>query len=144
MVVLQNSVTLNNIVFMKLQSINSGNECWHSVRLSPFHLIPWDADSRSSSQIPHILWNPKVHYHVHKTPSVVPVLSHMNPVHILICYFYKVHCSILPSISGSSGSPKWYLPFRLSGENSIHISLSLPCSAHHILLDIFTIISDDK
>jgi hypothetical protein len=47
-----------------------------------------------------------------KIPSLVPVLSQMNPIHILTTYFFKTNFNIIyPS---APISPNWQLPSRFS------------------------------
>jgi hypothetical protein len=80
-----------------------------------------DANSYSDTQeIPRLLWYPKVHYRVPNCPPLVPILGQMNPFHILISYFFKIHFSITLQ-SRMPKSPMWSLTFRLPVQNSVCI-----------------------
>jgi hypothetical protein len=82
---------------------------------------PW-----GSQEILRLLQNRKVHYHVHTSPSLVPILSQMRPIHAFLIYFVKTNSgTILPSASRSS---EWYLPLKFSDQHFVCVSyLSNAC-----------------
>jgi hypothetical protein len=93
----------------------------------------------ANQEIPRVLWNPTVHYCIHKFPPPASILSQLDPVHNPTSDFLKIHfIIILPSKPGSSECSH---SFRFSHQNSVYASplpIRATCPAHLIILDFIT------
>jgi hypothetical protein len=56
----------------------------------------WGAANCAAIQkLASVLWKPKVHYRVHKSPPIVPILNQIDPVHIIPSYLSKIYFNIV-------------------------------------------------
>jgi hypothetical protein len=91
----------------------------------------WEAASRSATEeFFNILWNPKVHCRIHKSPLLVPIQSQTNPFHTISSYLRSI---LILSYHIYLGIPSSY--FWLSYHNPACIPLRpracyMPCPAH--------------
>jgi hypothetical protein len=56
----------------------------------------WEAaNCAATEELPSVLWNPKVHCRIHKSPPLVPILSQIDPMPTIRSYLSKIHFNIV-------------------------------------------------
>jgi hypothetical protein len=88
----------------------------------------------ASQEIPRILWNPKVHYHIHKIPRPVLILSQINPIHAPILllevpflYYLPIYAwvfQVVSSLRTPHQNPVWSSP--------LPSTCYMPCQSHFL------------
>jgi hypothetical protein len=66
----------------------------------------WEPSSCANTQeLLNILWNPRVHYRLHKSPSLVSVLCQIDPVLTSLSHLSKIHFNIIHHLRLCLGLP---------------------------------------
>jgi len=131
-------VLISTMKFTKFSTINMIFTYLHNYRLSnSIERSPsWESNRFSANQeITHTLWNPKVHYHIHKCPPPVSILSQLYLVHAPISHILR---SILLFFSLCLGLPSHLFPSGFPTKTlykpSSHTCYT-PCLSHSSLFD---------
>jgi hypothetical protein len=75
----------------------------------------WETVASSAGlEIPGFLWKRDIHYHIHKSSPLIPIMNQISPDHVLPSYWLKIHFNgILPSTPRAS---QWPLSFRFPNQ----------------------------
>ena len=128
-------------VIMNTWICASTSVCIHTYLLTPRSRVLLEklTGFAANQEIPHILWNPKVHYCTHKRPPPVPILSQPHavpkpvPTSSRSILILSSHLRLgIPNGLFPSGFPTKTLCTPLPS------SIRATCPAHLILLDFIT------
>ena len=92
-----------------IRSINCSYLLTYLLRGAKSFLRSWPILSR---EIPRVLWNPKVHYCVYRSPPLFPILCRINPVHAPSSHILKIRLNVILFIAVQ-------LPIKCSYKRSV-------------------------
>jgi len=90
--------------------------------------------SAATPEVPCILQNPKVHYHLHRCRPLLRILIKIHPVHAPTSHLLKIDLNII--LPSTPVSRKWSLTLRFSQQNPVYtfqIPIRATCPAYLIL-----------
>lgn len=114
-----------------------------SLTLEGFNRQSFSSEAYSlaaTQEIPCILWNPKSHYCVHKSRSLVPTIIRMNLLHAIPSCFLNTHFNVI-----LFSEPKYFKWSVSSGfptkplYTCLFFQFAAVCPAHLILQDLITL-----
>jgi hypothetical protein len=99
------------------------------------------ATCAATQELPSVLWNPKVHYRIHKSPPLVPILSQSDAVHTIPSCLSKIYFTIVPHLRLGLPSGPFPSEFRTNVLGAFFFSsIRASCPAHLIVLDLIILI----